>query len=331
MKFVGALLALRLLAAGAWAAPDYSPDALLRAHLWREFTARPPSRRPHVGLVLSAGSTRATAHVGVLQVLEQAGFPIDAVAGTSMGAVIGAMYAAGRPVKRLRDIASRLSLRMGANYNSFRLISLMLADKLLSSEKTEKFISKEIGGLRFDQLPTPFACVAMDIYTGETVLFRDGDVASAVRASMNLPGVFAPVSYRQRYLVDGGVVDYIPIDAVKRLGADWVLASVTENDYRSARPENVLSVLQTLEQVIDIRGAFLSREQRKNADFIIEPPVGYIGIYDTSRASEAMDRGVIAAYENLKPATESLLLASLKSFAPDWGLGLDHAASGAKP
>jgi NTE family protein len=167
----------------------------------------------------------------------------------------------------------------------------------------------------------------MDIYTGETVLFREGDVASAVRASMNLPGVFAPVAYRQRYLVDGGVVDYIPIDAVKRLGADWVLASITENDYRSARPE---SVLQTLEQVIDIRGAFLSREQRKNADFVIAPPVGDIGVYETSRTPEAMDKGVIAAHEFLKPAMESLLLAALKTLAQDWGLEPGRAVRGGR-
>jgi len=254
--------------------------------------------------------------VGVLQVLETAGFPIDAVAGTSMGAVIGSMYAAGRPVARLREIMAGLNLSLGTNLNSYRLVELMLADKLLSSENTENLIRGEIGGLRFDQLPIPFACVAMDIYTGETVLFREGDVATAVRASMNLPGVFMPVAYRQRYLVDGGVVDYIPIDAVRLLGAQWVLASITESDYRGSRPR---SVLDTLEQVIDIRGAFLSRQQRKDAQFIISPPVGDIGIYDTGRAPEAIAKGVVAAYRALHPAMENLLLFSLESLARDWG------------
>jgi len=318
VKLASLLLACLLGAPGAFAAPDYSADALLRAHLWRDLTSRPKERRPRVGLVLSAGSTRATAHVGVLQVLEQAGFPIDAVAGTSMGAVIGSMYAAGRPVKRLWEIAAGLNLRLGNNANSFHLISLMFADKLLSSENAEKLIRDEIGGLRFDELPKPFACVAMDIYTGESVVFREGDVASAVRASMNLPGLFAPVAYRQRYLVDGGVVDYIPIDAVKLLGADWILASITESDYRSARPKTVLG---TLEQVIDIRGAFLSREQRsKFVHFPIVPPVGDIGIHETDRAPEAMAKGVIAAKKALNPAMESLLLFSLEFLARDWGL-----------
>ena len=300
----------------AGAAPDYSADGLLRAHLWRDMTSRPQSRRPKVGVVLSAGSTRGVAHVGVLQVLNQAGFPIDAVAGTSMGAVIGSMYAAGRPVKRLWEIMAGLNLSMAGDFNSFRLVQLMLADKLLSSENTEKLIRGEIGGLRFDQLPIPFACVAMDINTGESVLFREGDVATAVRASMNLPGVFSPVPYRQRFLVDGGVVDYIPIDAARALGAQWVLASITESDYRSTRPQ---TVLEMFEQVIDIRGALLSQEQRKQAQFLIIPPVGGIGVSETARASEAMAKGVIAAYKALRPAMESLLLASLERMARDWG------------
>jgi NTE family protein len=315
VRLAGLVLALLLPAQAAWAAPDYSPDGLLRAQLWRDLTSRPPARRPKVGVVLSAGSARGVAHVGVLQVLDQAGFPIDAVAGTSMGAVIGSMYAAGRPLKRIREIMSGLNLSMAGNFNSFRLVQLMLADKLLSSENTEKLIRGEIGGLRFDQLRIAFACVAMDIYTGEGVLFREGDVAMAVRASMNLPGVFSPVAYRQRFLVDGGVVDYIPIDAARALGAQWVLASITESDYRSARPQTVLELFQ---QVIDIRGALLSREQRQRAQFLIAPPVGYIGITDTARAPEAMDKGVIEAYKRLRPAMDSLLLFALEPMARDW-------------
>jgi NTE family protein len=312
-KLLFAVMCL-LWAQGAWAA-DYSADALLREHLWRDLIARPLGQRPRVGLVLSAGSARATAHVGVLEVLDQSGFPIDVVAGTSMGAVFGSIYAAGRPIKRLWEIGSRLNLQTGTNASTVHLISLFLAEKLLSSEKTEKIVRAEIGGLRFSELPKPFACVAMDIYTGEAVIFRDGDVASAVRASMNLPGIFEPVQYRQRYLVDGGVVDYIPIDAAKLLGAQWILASITENDYRSVRPKTVLNVL---EQVIDIRGAFLSREQRKLANFLIEPAVGKISMYEVGRTQEAMEKGVIAAYKGLRPAMEDLLLFSAPFFAEGW-------------
>lgn len=312
------LLAVLLLPSSLTAAPDTSPNALLRDHLWHELRALPKENRPTVGLVLSAGALRASAHVGVLSVLENNGFPIDVVAGTSMGAIIGSMYAGGLSVKRLWEMSQTIKFSSGSDYTTSKLLSLVLFDSLLSSEKLEKFLRKEIGVKRFDQLPKPFACVAMDIYSGETIIFREGDLAPAVRASMSLPGVFSAVEYRHRYLVDGGVVDYIPIDAAKLLGADWVIASVTENDYTHSKPRNVL---QTLEQVIDIRGAFLSRQQRKMVDFLIEPPVGDISLLEATKIEGAILKGVIAANAKVKPAMESLLLHSLPQMAAGWDPG----------
>lgn len=310
----GALLLLTL-AAAAGAAPDLSADALLRDHLWSAVRSAPAERRPRVGLVLSAGSLRGTAHVGVISVLEQAGFPVDVVAGTSMGAVIGSLYAGGLPLSRLWEIAASLRLGTGNDLSARRLISLVLFDSLLSSENTEKLIRQALGGLRFDQLAKPFACVAMDVYTGEAIIFRDGEVGTAVRASMNIPGLFRPVEYRHRYLVDGSVVDAIPVDAARLLGAQWTLASVTETDYTASRPK---SVLESLEQVIDIRGSYLSRAQRKQADFVIEPSVGDIGLLASERIPEAIEKGVVAAAKQLDAAKESLALASIPSLAPEW-------------
>jgi NTE family protein len=310
-----AALAFTLLAASAAAAPDLSADALLRDHLWREVRRAPAGARPRVGLVLSAGSLRGVAHVGVLQVLVNAGFPIDVVSGTSMGSVVGAFYAGGTSLKRMWEIASNLHVESGSDLSARHLISLILFDRLLSSEKTEKMIRREINGKTFEQLKTPFACVSMDVYTGEAIIFRDGDVATAVRASMNLPGIFQPLEYRHRFLVDGGVVDYIPVDAARLLGAEWILASVTENDFTATRPK---SVLESLEQVIDIRGAYLSREQRRQANFLIEPPVGDISMFDEARTKEALEKGVIAAAKRLIPAEESLILASIPRLAPGW-------------
>lgn len=314
-RAAAALLAA-LLAVPAAAAPDLSADALLRDHLWREVRQAPESRRPKVGLVLSAGSLRAVAHVGVINALEDAGFPIDMVAGTSMGAVIGAMYASGFPPKRLRDFAASINVGSGNNLTAASLVSLLLFDKLLSSENTELMLRKNIGGIRFDQTLKPFACVAMDVYTGEKVIFREGDVAKAVRASMNLPGIFRPLEYRHRFLVDGGVVDYIPVDAARLLGAEWTIASVTETDYTTSRPENVL---ESLLQVIDIRGSYLSREQRKQADFIIEPPVGDIGMFEDHRILEAIDKGAVMAAARLEAAKDSLILASIPKLRAGWG------------
>ncbi|HEX4048102.1 MAG TPA: patatin-like phospholipase family protein [Elusimicrobiota bacterium] len=310
------LLVLALAAAvNAAAAPDLSADALLRDHLWREVRAAPVGRRPKVGLVLSAGSLRAAAHVGVIKVLENAGFPIDVVAGTSMGAVVGSLYAGGLTVDQLWNIAETVKLNSGNNLSGRHLISLFLFDKLLSSENTELEIRKWLHGMRFDQTKKPFACVSMDVYTGEAIIFHDGDLAPAVRASMNLPGIFQPLEYRHRYLVDGGVVDYIPVDAARLLGAQWTIASITENDYTAVRPK---TVLDSLEQVIDIRGSYLSREQRKQANYLIEPPVGDIGMFEEKRIPEAMEKGVIAASKRLDGAEESLILASIPLLVQDW-------------
>ncbi len=316
IRRAAAALLAALLAAPAAAAPDMSAEALLRDHLWREVRRAPQGRRPRVGLVLSAGSLRAVAHVGVIHALEDAGFPIDVVAGTSMGAVVGAMYASGLPPKRLREFAGTINVGSGNNLTAASLVSLLLFDKLLSSENTELMLRKNIGGVRFDQTLKPFACVAMDVYTGEKVIFREGDVAAAVRASMNLPGIFRPIEYRHRFLVDGGVVDYIPVDAARLLGAEWTIASVTETDYTTSRPENVL---ESLLQVIDIRGSYLSREQRKQADFLIEPPVGDIGMFEDHRILEAIDKGAFMAAVRLEAAKDSLILASIPKLRAGWG------------
>ncbi|MBI4375507.1 MAG: patatin-like phospholipase family protein [Elusimicrobia bacterium] len=315
MRRASAVLLSIYLATAPAAALDLSDDGLLRDHLWRQLTAKPKGERPVVGLVFSAGSLRAAAHVGVITVLENAGFPVDVVAGTSMGAIVGALYAAGKPIKRLWELALGLRISSGSNYNAFNLLRLLLFDRLLSSKNTEKFIRDEIGSRSFEELKKPFACVAMDLYSGEGIIFREGELAPAVRASMNLPGIFAPVEYRHRYLVDGGVVNYIPIDAAKLLGADWVLASVTETDYTYSKPQNVL---QSLEQVIDIRGTLLAREQKKSANFLIEPPVGDIGFYDTSRSYEAIAKGVMAAHRRIGAAMEEYILFSLDCLLKDY-------------
>lgn len=315
--------ALAAALAAAWLAPHAqalpaltSVDALLRDHLWHELRALPASARPTVGLVLSAGSMRALAHVGVISVLDDAGFPVDVVAGTSMGALVAGAYADGWTSRRMRDYALNLSLKTGSNYTSYRLLRLALFDSPLSSQKTEDFIRANFKAKRFHELKRPFACVSMDLHSGEAIIFRHGDLAAAIRASMNLPGIFSPVEYRHRYLVDGGVVDYIPIDAARLLGAQWVLASITELDYTSSKPR---SMLESLEQVIDIRGSLLSQAQRRAANFLIEPQTPNLSLLDSSGNKAALERGAITAYRKLPAAQESLILFSLASLARRWG------------
>ena len=305
MRAAYLLLLGSLLTAAPAAAGDLTDDALLRDVMWtRLSTSRPPAR-PTVGIALSGGGARGFAHTGVLEELGYLNFPVDYVAGTSMGALIGAIYASGQPVSELwafgRDAVKH---KVAKDFRGIRVLPLILADKLITPTYVTRFIEDRLGGLTFDKLKKPMACTAMDIRTGEKVVFTGGPLDIAVRASVNIPGIFAPVQYRQRYLVDGGVVDNVPVDAARALGADWVLASVMENTVN----KNPETVLMTLLQVIDIRGSLLSRESEKNADFVMRTQVGDISVADFDRCVEAGEDGLSEAFRRGDAARESLLI-----------------------
>jgi NTE family protein len=307
------LFALLFSAAPLRAHPDAAgerQDALLRDFLWDELVTAPAGERPRIGVAFSGGGARGYAHVGVIEALERAAFPVDVVAGTSMGALIGVAFADKLPAHRMRDLLVHADLSTGTNLNAVRMINMLIADSLLSTKPITRFLKSTIGDKRFDQLRRPFGCVATDIKTGEKIVFTEGDVAPAVRASINIPGIFEPVEYRQRYLVDGGIVDFLPVDVARQLGADWVLASVTEGDYtRSTFP----NVLFTLEQVIDISGSILARTSKRAADFVMDPNVGRIRVYELERGAEAVEDGEIAAQRKIRPAQEELILFSMPS------------------
>jgi NTE family protein len=188
------------------------------------------------------------------------------------------------------------------------ILKYLFADKLFSSENFEDFISKEIGGLYYEDLPIPLACVSADIKTGEKVIFDSGPVALGVRASMNLPGIFAPVEYRQRFLVDGGVVDYMPVDLVKEMGADWVLAVYALPDYSRTVPSTILGYVV---RIGDIRGAVLTEESEKNANFLLGVRVGDINFTKPSQAVKAVEIGSQTTYLELNEIKENLLLFSI--------------------
>ncbi len=309
MRFFSLIISAILLAPACARAqePAGGDDALLRDVMWTRLATSLPPARPSVGLALSGGGARGFAHTGVLEALEYAGFPVDYVAGTSMGAVIGAIYASGQPVEQLwafgRDADKHKFVK---DFKSIRMLPLLFADKLITPTHITRFIEDRLGGLTFEKLKKPMACTAMDIRTGEKVLFTEGPLDIAVRASVNIPGIFAPVQYRQRYLVDGGVVDNVPVAAARDLGADWVLASVMENTV----DKNPETVLMTLLQVIDIRGGLLSRESEKNADFLVRTQVGDITVADFDRCVEAGENGLTEAYRRTDAAREALLIFS---------------------
>ena len=282
-----------------------SDDDILRDALWTRAASAKLSARPSVGLALSGGGARGFAHTGVLEALEYAGFPVDYVSGTSMGSVIGALYASGQPVDEIWGFGRNAAdFKVSRDFKSIKMLRLLITDKLITPTYITRFIEEHLGSLTFEKLKKPFACTAMDMRTGEKIVFTDGPLAMAVRASVNLPGIFSPVQYRHRYLVDGGVVDFIPIDAARGLGADWVLASVT-GSAPSKMPD---SVLMSLLQVIDIRGSLLAREAEKNANFVIKPEVGDISVADFDRCMEAGEVGLAEASRRVRAAEEAYLI-----------------------
>ncbi len=173
--------------------------------------------RRKVGLALSGGAARGLAHVGVLQVLESEGVPIDCIAGTSAGSIAGAAYAAGLRGERLLEIA--LSVR----WRDFGR-PVWPRRGLISFARLESFLIKTVGDLTFDDLQIPYAAVAADLETCELAVIREGRVAPAVRASCSVPGVVTPVELAGRMLTDGGIVNNLPISVVRDMGADVVVA-----------------------------------------------------------------------------------------------------------
>ncbi len=210
-----------------------------------------PGGRPSIGLVLGGGGAKGGAHIGVLRVLEDLRVPVDMVAGTSVGAIIGGMYASGlspgdldRLVRQMdwHDLIARgrprggltfrrkrddskfpTRLEVGFNSGAFRLPS-----GLVTGQKLEAvFRSVSLPGARitsFEELPIPFSAVATDIVTGEMVVLEEGDLSTAVRASMSIPGAFSPVDVGGRLLVDGAVVRNLPVDVMREMGADVIIA-----------------------------------------------------------------------------------------------------------
>lgn len=288
---------------------DKKEDDILRDFLWREFINLPQGKRPKIGVTLSAGAVRGLSHIGAMEVIKSSGLPIDYMSGTSMGCIVGSLFAAGVSENRMLDIIANPKLSyLSTDLTFVGVLKYVFGNKLFSSEKFEDFINTEIGSVNYEELSIPFACVSADIKTGEKIVFDNGPVALGVRASMNLPGVFAPVEYRQRYLVDGGVVDYMPVDLVRDMGADWVLAVFSLADYSKKVPATILGYIM---RTADLRGAFLTENSEKDANFLIESRVGDISAFDPRQAFTAVEIGAKSAYRSLNPMKENLLLYSV--------------------
>ena len=188
---------------------------------------------PKLGLALSGGATHGAAHIGVLQVLEREGIKPDFVAGTSAGALVGAAYCAG---VSLVDLEKQFLSIAWPTLVKFSLIKPLA---LFDTQPMEEFLRKFIGDCEFKDLNLPFAAICCDIVTGERIVLDKGPIAPCVRASAAIPGLFSPVEINGRLLVDGGVVDNLPVEQVQAMGAKFIIGcDVSSPSKRGKRPEN---------------------------------------------------------------------------------------------
>lgn len=280
--------------------------------------------RPRVGLVLGGGGARGAAHIGVLEVLERLRIPVDCVAGTSMGALVAGAWAAGLSPQEMRhalaqaDWADMFQDNPGfgeLNYRSKRLQQRFLPGSetgisldglatppgVVSGQKIKLFFNQlvraDTGERELQQLPLPVSIIATDIGTGARIVLRDGSLTLAMRASMSVPGLLAPLDYRGHKLVDGGLVDNLPIREVReRCGAQVVIAVNVGSP--PLRPEQVTGLLSITAQVIallteqNVQGSLALLQPQ---DVYIKPELGSVGPGDFQRHAEAADLGRVAA------------------------------------
>jgi NTE family protein len=249
-----------------------------------------PPKPAKIALVLGAGSSKGFAHIGVLKILESNKVPIHLIVGTSVGSVVGSLYAYGYDAFSLQKL-------------SFSIEKEDIADPLIvpnngfiKGERLEEFINKRVKNTPMEKFRIPFFAVATDLENGQEIVFAKGNTGTAVRASCSIPGIFRPVRISDRTYVDGGVVSPVAVEAAKRLGADVVIAVDISSAVERAQPEGTID---TILQSINIMYSKLSSIQLAQADVVIKPKVAYIGSADFSKRHEAILEGEKAAIEAL--------------------------------
>lgn len=240
---------------------------------------------PKIGLALSSGAARGFAHVGVLKVLEKENISIDYIAGSSMGALVGALYSAGIPLKIMEGLIVSLDRRHWLDWHLSKL-------GVISGKKIEEIIKLLTRDQKLEDLEIPLAVVATDLQTGELVVFDRGDLTPAVRASISVPGIFPPVNYEGKILVDGGVLCRVPVEEVRNLGADIVIAVDVGLYIEETAINNIFDVVT---QCIDIMGRELMKFKVTEADVLIRPDLSSVNLTDFQKAERCILEGEKAA------------------------------------
>ena len=287
--------------------------------------AEQDEERLKIGLVLSGGGARGGAHVGVLKALEELDVKVDYIAGTSMGAIIGGLYASGygaeeieqiliqtdwkkamtdRPARKDRTMRKKeleyeflIPYRIGFNKGKFQMPLGAIEGQHLD-QLFHKMLLPVVGIIQFDQLPIPFRAVATDLVTGEAVVLSSGSLPNTLRASMSVPGIFAPVTINDRILVDGGMSNNLPVNVVREMGADIVIAvDISSPLLKEEQLTSIISVTEQLTNFLTRRTTELQIESLGSDDILIVPELGDFSSADFEEAEDIVHLGYEAAVQ----------------------------------
>ncbi|MBN1376364.1 MAG: patatin-like phospholipase family protein [Dehalococcoidia bacterium] len=271
-----------------------------------------------IGLALGSGAAKGIAHIGVIKALNEAQIPIDYIAGTSMGALVGACYSVNADLEVLEEIALTYNLNKLARLLDPRFAFIRVG--LLRGNRIENFLKPIIGDVDFSRCKIPFSAVASEIKTGTEIILQEGSLLKAVRASISIPVVFEPVDYNGIYLVDGGVCNPVPADIVRSMGATFTIAVNVLNHPKRLRrlgltgnkkSEKAPSLMNSLIQSIYIMEYEMVRSSILKADILIEPDVSNIEPYEFYRGANAIEAGYKAA-QDVIPEIKKLLKSDIE-------------------
>lgn len=228
--------------------------------------------RPKIGLALGGGGPKGLAHIGVIKVLEKNNIPIDFIAGTSAGAMVGGMYAYSKNIKSLEE--------QFINKNWFQMLSYFadpsLKGGVIQGNRMEEFLQEYLQSATFDKLMIPFHATAVDLQSGKMKVLHEGLVSTSIRASCAIPMLFKPVEVDHRLYVDGGLISSVPVQTVKKMGADIVIAVQLNKYYEPEENLETLNLLEIGELALNIVERRIAEDEIAAADFIIHPKVARV-------------------------------------------------------
>ena len=257
-----------------------------------------PKKPLKLGLALGGGAARGFAHIGVIQVLEEAGIRPSLVVGTSAGSLVAAFYASGKTGAQLQQIAETMEEATFADWTLPVFSRGMLRGAALA-----RYVSAQINGRMIENMPMPLGIVATDLNSGQGVLFQRGDTATAVRASSAVPALFQPVKISGREYVDGGLVSPVPVRYARQMGAELIIAVDISNPPEGNAANDTLQILM---QTFSIMGKSINSFELREADVVVRPSLSGVGSSDFGSRRRSIEAGRVAM-QTLLPQLRALM------------------------